>query len=225
MALIKKKDIETLVNVENQNDLCISIYIPTHRGGAEVLNNQDAILFKNKIKEAEALLQRHDLTEAEAEAMMKPAHDLQADSGFWRHQGEGLAVFITKSFTRHYTLPIAVKENVYVLDNFYLTPLVPMLSQNGRFFILSLNRDKVCFYEATVERIRAIDVKSFVPETMNKALKFDLKGNDQDFTHSTTTVNGTNIVHGPGATKGDEEHERVREFMLEIDNGLQKILH
>jgi hypothetical protein len=83
----------------------------------------------------------------------------------------------------------------------------------------------VGFFEATIDKIRPIDISSFVPDTMNKALKFDIKGNDQDFVHATTTVNGTNIVHGPGSTKGDEEHERVREFMLEIDNSLQKILH
>ncbi|WP_276498431.1 hypothetical protein [Pontibacter litorisediminis] len=227
MALINKNDIEKLLNVQNntQNALCISLYIPTHRAGHETLSGQDHILFKNKLKEARNLLQRHDVPEAEIEEYLKPAEDLLNDNGFWRHQAEGLAVFITKGFSTHYTLPITMPEVVYVLDQFYLTPMLPILSQNGRFFILSLYREKVAFYEATIEKIRPIDISSFVPETMSKALKFDIKGNDQDFTHSTTTVNGTNIVHGPGSTKGDEEHERVREFMLEIDNSLQKILH
>ncbi|WP_299758742.1 hypothetical protein [uncultured Pontibacter sp.] len=227
MALINKNDIEKLLNVQNntQNALCISLYIPTHRAGHETLNGQDHILFKNKLKETRALLQRHDVPDAEIEQYLKPAEDLLNDNGFWRHQAEGLAVFITKGFSAHYTLPITMPDVVYVLDQFYLTPMLPILSQNGRFFILSLYREKVAFYEATIEKIRPIDISSFVPETMSKALKFDVKGNDQDFTNSTTTVNGSNIVHGPGSTKGDEEHERVREFMLEIDNSLQKILH
>ncbi|WP_299818303.1 hypothetical protein [uncultured Pontibacter sp.] len=227
MALINKNDIEKLLNVQNntQNALCISIFIPTHRAGQETLNGQDNILFKNKIKEARALLERHDVPEAEIDEYLKPADALLSDTNFWRHQAEGLAVFITKGFSQHYTLPIAMPDVVYVLDHFYFTPVLPILSQNGRFFILSLYREKVAFYEATIEKIRPIDISSFVPESMNKALKFDIKGNDQDFTHSTTTVNGTNIVHGPGSTKGDEEHERVREFVIEIDNSMQKILH
>ncbi|GAB3203101.1 hypothetical protein ABID22_001246 [Pontibacter aydingkolensis] len=227
MALINKNDIEKLLNSQNntKNALCISIFIPTHRGGKEALNGQDHILFKNKIREARALLARHDVPESEIEEYMKPAEALLNDGNFWRHQAEGLAVFITKGFSSHYTLPITMPDVVYVLDHFYFTPILPILSQNGRFFILSLYREKVAFYEATVEKIRPIDISSFVPETMNKALKFDVKGNDQDFTNSTTTVNGSNIVHGPGATKGDEEHERVREFVLEIDNSMQKILH
>ncbi|WP_439880810.1 baeRF7 domain-containing protein [Pontibacter sp. MBLB2868] len=227
MALINKNDIEKLLNVQNntKNALCISIYIPTHRSGKETLNGQDHILFKNKIKEAKALLARHDVPEAEIEEYMKPAEALLNDNNFWRHQAEGLAVFITKGFSTHYTVPVEMPDVVYVLDHFYFTPMLPILSQNGRFFILCLYREKIGFFEATLEKIRPIDISSFVPETMNKALKFDIKGNDQDFTNSTTTVNGSNIVHGPGSTKGDEEHERVREFMLEIDNSLQQILH
>lgn len=227
MALIHKKDIEKLLSVQNntKNALCISIFIPTHRAGHETLNGQDQILFKNKVKEARALLAKHDVPESEIEAYMKPAEELVSDNGFWRHQSDGLALFITKGFSAHYTLPIAMPEVVYVLDQFYFTPIIPLLSQNGRFFILSLYREKVAFYEATLDKIRAIDISGFVPETFNKALKFDVKGNDQDFTNSTTTVNGSNIVHGPGSTKGDEEHERVREFAIEVDRGLQTILH
>lgn len=227
MALINKNDIEKLLNVQSntQNALFISLYIPTHRAGHETLNGQDQTLFKNKLKETRSLLARHDVPEAEITEYLRPAEDLLNDGGFWRHQAEGLALFITKGFSAHYTLPITMPEVVYVLDQFYLTPVLPILSQNGRFFILSLYREKVAFYEATIDKIRQVDISSFVPETMTQALKFDVKGNDQDFTHSTTTVNGSNIVHGPGSTKGDEEHERVREFVLEIDNSMQQLLH
>lgn len=227
MALINKGDIEKLLNVQSntKNALCISIYIPTHRAGHETLNGQDHILFKNKLRETRALLARHDVPEAEIEEYMKAGEELLNDNNFWRRQAEGLAVYITKGFSAHFTLPTAMPDVVYVLDQFYFTPVLPILSQNGRFFILSLYREKIAFYEATIDRIRQVDISSFVPDTMNKALKFDIKGNDQDFTNSTTTVNGTNIVHGPGSTKGDEEHERVREFMIEVDNSLQEILH
>ncbi|SIQ68388.1 baeRF3 domain-containing protein [Pontibacter lucknowensis] len=227
MALINKSDIEKLLNVQNntKDALCISIYIPTHRAGHETLNGQDHTLFKNKLKEARALLARHDVADAEIDAYMKPAEELLNDTGFWRHQSEGLAVFITKGFSAHYTLPITMPDVVYVLDQFYFTPMLPILSQNGRFFILSLYRERIGFYEATIDRIRQIDISAFAPESMNEALKFTIKGNDQDFHHSTTTVNGSNIVHGAGAVKGDDEHDEVREFIHEIDNSLQEILH
>lgn len=227
MALINKNDIEKLINVQssNGNALCLSFYLPTHRAGKETLNGQDSLAFKNQIRKAKELLEKHDVPDAEIAEYIKPAEDLLHENGFWRHQGEGLVVFITKGFSTHYTLPISMPNEVYVLDQFYFTPMLPILSQNGRFFILWLYREKVAFYEATIDRIRPVDISSFVPESFNQALKFDIKGNDQDFTNSTTTVNGSNIVHGAGTTKGDEEHSRVREFMLEIDNNMQEILH
>ncbi len=227
MALINKSDIEKLINVQGntENALCLSFYLPTHRSGKETLNGQDSIAFKNQVRKARELLERHDVPEAEVAQYLKPAEELLHDSNFWRRQSEGLALFITKGFSAHYTLPISMPDEVYVLDQFYFTPMLPLLSQNGRFFILNLFREKIGFYEATIDRVRPIDISSFVPESFNEALRFDVKGNDQDFTNSTTTVNGSNIVHGAGTTKGDEEHARVREFMLEIDNNLQKILH
>jgi hypothetical protein len=226
MALINKSDIEKLINVQsNTNALCLSFYLPTHRAGQQTLNGIDSIAFKNQVRKAKSLLERHQVPEAEIEEYLKPAEDLLHDNNFWRHQSEGLAVFITKGFSAHYTLPIAMPDDVYVLDQFYFTPILPILSQNGRFFILNLYREKIGFYEATIDKVRPIDISSFVPESFNQALKFDIKGNDQDFTHSTTTVNGSNIVHGAGTNKSDEEHGRVREFMLEIDNNLQQILH
>jgi hypothetical protein len=223
MALITKSDIEELVSA--QSGLCISIFIPTHRAGSEVLSNQDSILFKNKIRDAKNLLMRHDLTEREATALLEPADGLLHDSNFWRHQMEGLAVFIAKDFSKHFTLPIRVNEEVFVLDHFYLTPILPMLSRSGHFYILSLNQNKVQLFEASYDHIKEVDISEFMPTSFGEALKYDVIGNDQDFTHSTTTTNGSNIVHGAGSTKGDEDYLRVREFLIEVDRGLQKILH
>jgi len=227
MALINKSDIEKLINVQsNTNALCLSFYLPTHRAGKETLNGQDSIAFKNQVRKARELLERHDVPEAEIAEYIKPAEDLLHDNNFWRHQGEGLAVFATKGYSAHYTLPVTMPEEVYVLDQFYFTPMLPILSQNGRFFVLWLYREKITFYEATIDSIRQIDISSFVPESMNESLKFDVKGNDQDYNYSRTAVNGTGILTSPrGFSQGDQQHDRVREFMIDIDNNLQQILH
>ncbi|MCC9165407.1 baeRF3 domain-containing protein [Pontibacter harenae] len=228
MALINKKDIETLLNVQEntQNALCISIFIPTHRAGAETLNGQDSTLFKNKINEVKKLLAVRNLSEAEIDEYIKPAEELLHANGFWRHQGEGLAVFITKGFSTHYTLPIVMPEAVYVMNKFYFTPILPLLSQNGRFFVLWLYREKIRFYEATIDSIREVDITSFVPESMNESLKFDVKGNDQDYNFSRTAVNGTGILNtAQGFTQGDQQYDRVHQFMQDIDSSMQEILH
>lgn len=228
MALINKSDIEKLINVQSNtgNALCLSFYLPTHRTGPQTLNGADSINFKNQVRKAKELLEKHDVPEAEIAEYLEPVEKLLHDNNFWRHQSDGLAVFVTKGFSAHYTLPVSMPNEVYVLDQFYFTPILPILSQNGRFFVLWLYREKITFYEATIDKIRQIDISSFVPESMNESLKFDVKGNDQDYNYSRTAVNGTGILTNPrGFSQGDQQHDRVREFMIDIDNNLQEILH
>ncbi|GHA64913.1 baeRF3 domain-containing protein [Pontibacter akesuensis] len=227
MALINKQDIEKLINVQNNtNALCISFYLPTHRTGPQTLNGVDSTLFKNQIRKAKELLTAHDVPQAEIESYIKPAEELLHDNNFWRHQSDGLVVFITKGFSVHYNLPVTMPTEVYVLNQFYFTPILPILSQNGRFFVLHLFREQVTFYEATIDTIKEINISSMIPESIEEALQPETRGKDQDFQHSRTTINGSYInTAQAGTTKGDQEHGRVREFLQGVSNGLQEILH
>jgi len=47
MALITKKDIERLDGIHSET--CISIFIPTHRAGEEVLSGKDTLKLKNQL--------------------------------------------------------------------------------------------------------------------------------------------------------------------------------
>ncbi|RYZ32465.1 MAG: hypothetical protein EOP49_37490, partial [Sphingobacteriales bacterium] len=224
MAVIKKTDIDALLKAEN--GLCVSIFVPTHKVGAEVLEGGDMTIFRNRVREArEVLASEHKMSDRDIQELMKPAEDLIADTNFWRHQNNGLAVFISKGFSKHFNLPVSVEERVVVLDHFYVLPVLPALHYGFRFLVLALDRNHVELYEATADQIRPLNAGKIMPETMHEALKFDVKGNDQDFHNSTTTVNGSNIVHGAGSSKGDEEHERVREWLQEVNTGLDTILH
>ncbi|GAB3824990.1 baeRF3 domain-containing protein [Pontibacter rugosus] len=227
MALINKQDIEKLINVQNNtNALCISFYLPTHRAGQQTLNGVDSTMFKNQVKKAKELLEAHDVPQAEIEEYIKPAEELLHDNNFWRHQSDGLAVFITKGFSIHYNLPVKMPTEVYVLNQFYFTPILPILSQNGRFFLLHLFREKITFYEATIDNIKEIDVSSMIPESIEEALEPEVRGKDQDFQNSRATINGSFInTAQAGTNKSDYEHGRVREFLQEVSNGLQEILH
>lgn len=49
MTLITKKDIVDLHEIKQEN--CISIFIPTHRAGEKVLQQEDPLVLKNQLKE------------------------------------------------------------------------------------------------------------------------------------------------------------------------------
>jgi hypothetical protein len=54
MSLITKKEIGELHDLNQEN--CISIFIPTHRAGKKVLQQEDTLMLKNQLKEVNSTL-------------------------------------------------------------------------------------------------------------------------------------------------------------------------
>ena len=80
---------------------CLSLYMPTHRALPD--SSQDAIRFRNLIKELEtSLAQKY--TEAEYRPLLEPLETLHAGYDFWNHNLEGLAVLSAPGLFRFYRL-------------------------------------------------------------------------------------------------------------------------
>ena len=69
----------------------VSLYLPTHRTGAE--KDQDPIRLRNLIKSARDELLLGGSREPETQALLAEASRLLDDATFWRQAGDGLAVF------------------------------------------------------------------------------------------------------------------------------------
>lgn len=78
--------------------LCLSLFMPTHRAGRDT--QQDPIRFKNLLQEAENRLRDFDLRTPEVQGLLEPARRRLDDSAFWRHQSDGLAVFLSPEISR-----------------------------------------------------------------------------------------------------------------------------
>jgi hypothetical protein len=74
---------------------CVSLYIPLHAGG----NEQDSILWKNTVREAEELVTAAGLRGSETADLFRPASRMFGDAEFWREGGDGgLACFLSPGF-------------------------------------------------------------------------------------------------------------------------------
>lgn len=67
-----------------ESDWCVSLFMPTHRGAGRE-TEQDPILLKNLLREAEERLVAKDLTSATVQGMLKEPQRLLEDCGFWQH--------------------------------------------------------------------------------------------------------------------------------------------
>src|SRR5215211_3991709 len=120
--------------IAQQGKWCVSIYMPTHPVGRE--QQQDPIRLKNLLAEAETKLLANGLRRPEVQKLMRPAEELLWNKEFWRHQGEGLVIFLSNDFSVMYRLPTAFEELLIIANHFHIKPLVPLLGRVGRFYVL-----------------------------------------------------------------------------------------
>jgi hypothetical protein len=139
--------------------------MPTHRGGRQ----GDPILWRARLSEAEAPVRLLGLSAAETADLLRPARRLVEDVTFWRTQLDGLACFLAPDLLRHFRLPIPLKNRIVVGSRFHITPLLPLLHDDGRFFVLALSRNSVRLLHGTRDWVREIDVAN-LPSNLEEAL-------------------------------------------------------
>ncbi len=224
MTLLKKEQFRELANVHGAH--CVSIYMPTHRSGHEVIEDVDQITLKNQLKEAKSQLQNYGLSDPEIKDYLNPAYGLLKDDDFWRHQSDGLAVFLYEDNFEYMTLPVSFDEYVYVADHLYLKPMVPLLNRSERFFIMTLSIGDLKFYEATPHSIVNVVMEGLVPQSLEEALSVGEDYEQQSLQFRTGQgEEGEAMYHGHGSGAETEKKEEVLKYFREIDEGLMRMLH
>lgn len=80
-----------------------------------------------------------------------------------------MAVFLSPSLFRRYTIARALRESLDVGDRFRLRPLLPALDEEGRFFVLALSQRRVALLEGTPESLIEVSVPG-LPQDLASAL-------------------------------------------------------
>lgn len=225
MSLLSLEDLKTLV--EASEGICLSLYMPAVKAGAET--QQNPIRFKNLIKQAEARLQECGLSHTEAVDFLKPVMDLDQND-FWQHQDEGLAIFLAKDSLRYFCVPLSFDELVVVGDSFHLKPIMPLLVGDGEFYLLTLSQEHVRFLKGSRYQIQELEVEG-LPKSMDAALQYDQTAKTGQFRIS-TSKGGTNnsfqhagTFHGQGSPDRDDIRQDLFQYFHLIDRSLHEILH
>ncbi|MDX1477448.1 MAG: hypothetical protein R3301_07050, partial [Saprospiraceae bacterium] len=193
MYIITREIFAELAKV--RNDHCVSLFIPTHRAGQEVLQKVDAIKLKNQLAAVRTTLEEEGMSVRDIDHLLAPATKLVDDQEFWHHQSDGLAIFLAPGFAKHLTLPLAFEAFYYIGKSFYLKPLMPMFTGDGRFFILALESEQVRMYEATRHSIADVIIKDLVPSDPGEVVGYDHEETQLQF-RSQQEGQGNAIYHG-----------------------------
>lgn len=203
-------------------DPSISIFMPTHRAGPDT--QQDPIRFRNLLREAERRLLDGGMGPREVGELLRPAHDLLEDSNFWRHQYDGLAVYVAPGDFHAFRLPFRVDELSAVARSYYVKPLLPLFTNNGHFYVLAFSQNEVRLFEGTRHSIGQIDLPEEMPQSLADALPYDDMEKQLQFHTGTPQGGGRSAMfHGHGA--GDEDQKvRIERYLNLVDAGLREML-
>lgn len=221
MAIITKQDIKQLSNIHSA--FCISIFIPTHRAGKEVMQKLDSKTLKNELKEVKNKLSLQELSLKEIDDLVFPIQELIDNTGFWRKQSDGLAIFLADGLFKKYTLPINFEAFNNVANSFYLKPLMPMFVGDGSFYLLTLELEEVKLYEMTRHSITEVIINDLIPARLEESVGYDYKAKSLQF-RTQKEGYGAAAFHGHSESDRDRKDEILRHFRA-IDKGLKAKLN
>jgi len=195
--------------------------MPAYRAGAEFQQNQ--IRFRNLLREAEEKLMATGCRATEAKALMEPAQGLSGNIPFWRQQNGGLAIFVSSDIFRNYSLPINFDELIVVADRFHVNPLLPALSGDGRYYILTLSQKGSRLYEGTKQNIREIQLET-IPKNLAEALQYDELEKQIRFHRGTPRGGERGSMMSGGGAELDDAKENISKYFRQINKGLHDLL-
>jgi len=169
MNELSKDELRLLI--EKGKAPCLSIYMPTHKAGAEV--QQNAIRLKNLLKEAEDRLVTGGRRPAEVEKLLEPVQALVKNNPFWRQQSSGLAIFLCPDIFRYYRLPGDFQPSVVLAERFHVKPLLPLFNTVGRFYVLALSQKDIRVLDCSRYSVKETRPEG-VPRNIDEVLKYDV---------------------------------------------------
>jgi hypothetical protein len=217
--LLSRDDLELLV--QQPRSPCVSLYMPTHRSGPET--QQDPIRLKNLIRRAEERLLGTGIRRPDASEVLRPARELIEDEAFWRHQSEGLALFLRAGWSRWYRLPLSFEEMVVVSDRFHVSALLPLLTGDGRFFVLALSENEARLLAGTRSAVHLVNVPG-LPAGVRDALRYDDPQRERGSHAAERGGPGARVVvHGQGIG-AEVQKERLGRYLQAVDRAVRRSL-
>lgn len=205
--------------LERRNVPSVSIYMPTHRGSNK--KNQDRLVYKNLLLEAEKSLTRfedkNDYKEIVAN-LTALLDDLSEE--IWRNSKESLAVLADAEDTYVFLLEYPVEERVIVSSSFHIKPLIREYQYGARYYALTLSKDIFNVYQGDFYSLHKMELPTGVENEFKKLFPIE----DDDSNVNIASYAGLQgHRHGHRATSEVSEKE-AQKFFHYVSNEVEKFL-
>ncbi|HUQ66997.1 MAG TPA: hypothetical protein VM101_12630 [Flavitalea sp.] len=200
-----------------RSGICVSILIPTHDAGVQVNEQEDQLLFKNSLQQAEKILLQRNTDQLTVKKILHPGYELLKDEEVWRDMKNGLAVYMAENFMKFLRLPGEVNDEILVNSSFSVMQLVPFMVRTEYFYILDISKKNCRFFRADAFGIEHIPVDE-LPTAVDDVVHFENK-DDQKLFRLSNNGSKDASYHGMGAGKPDEK-QHIALYLEEVDDTL-----
>ncbi len=135
--------------LSNDADPSLSLYFPTEVRGPTAQQNKAEL--KALIRQAEEQLQD------DPKGLLDRARAYLDDISTWSELDAGLALLIAPDVSERLVLTYDPGHHAVVQRGFYLRPLVPLLSSDGRFYVLTIDPLEPRLFEGDRRGLRAVE--------------------------------------------------------------------
>ncbi len=201
---------------------CVSIFLPTHRAGAEV--QQDPVRFKNLLRRAEEQMTDLGVRKGDTDRVLGPSRRLLEMGDFWRHSKDGLAVLLSPNTFRPLRVPFGFNERVDIGERLRVRPLLPLLGHETEFYVLAISLNAVKLFRAGRFDMSEVDLGED-GISIEQVLGRELEGHSLQF-HTGAPPAGAKraaVYHGQGAGEDDRKQDIVK-FLRAIDDTVMEAI-
>lgn len=227
MDLFNRDELKRLAEMED--DVCISLYMPTHRFRSDW--SQNTTRFKNVLRDARHQLQDQDYRESKIDEILADARQLLDRPGFWRGLSEGLAAFINAETSEFYRLPLQFDEVSIVEDRFHLKPLFPLIAANKRYYLLALSKNDVRLFQGTNQAISEVEAAEIPSDIVSAVQQYEEMPEQglQSHTQGQSSADGRGtdqLRHGHGSSEDQsrEPKDQLKRFFRRIDDSVSEYI-
>lgn len=219
MELLNQLDLKKL-NEPDSAGTHISLFVPTHRFGDQV--ETDPLRWKNLLSGVETELASQGLDKAAITHLLAPAWELHRDTLAWQNMSAGLAFFIRSDWNACYRLEVEVPAIAMTGDRFVMSPLLPGLTDDSQFLLLTVSQRRVRLLRGDHEGLSEVELDN-VPTDLREIMEpHDPRSNTM--TRPVSPKGGQAVFFGHGAADDHFKKDQVQAFMQQVASGLQTYL-
>ena len=198
--------------LEHSQTPCASLFVTLH----SLAPHENLVRVNNLVRQAEEKLSNITTT-SEAWDILRPTIEVLRATIQPTENVRGFAAFACPGFHREFLLPMDLTELAAIGRRFFIRPLLPLFTENDRFYILTISQKHIRLFEANRFEAHEIHVEG-LPADLDKPLNSEGYEKELQFHAAASGGGGKRAIIFHGGK--DEPKDRLANYLHKVSGTL-----